>query len=813
MAEEIVLNLKITKGDAEKSLSDITNKIIALKQRNDDLTRSFNKGELSQEEYTKSIQDNNKEMQKLASQQAKNINSLTEMGGVTELATKRLRNMKLEMVAMEEAGKGGTAEYYAMAKAAGSLKDNIGDAQQAINYFSSDTRRLDAAVSGIKGVASAAAIAEGALEALGIQNEDFETALRKMQGLQTMIMGLKETTGLLKEGTLKIAIMSAAQKAYTAIVGTSTGALKAMKLALAGLGIGVIIGLVTLLIAKWDKITALFGKSKTVTEDLAAANDRLQKSYDNLNKKGEEELQLNEALGASKSSLLKDEISFRQKANDQLNRQVNNLYKLYEIEKKKDADSEKTKAAEESYMKAREEWDKNDLALTTMRINLQSELGKEQEAAFNKQKELEAKRTEEIQKAIDLYNLYKEEITKKSISSEKERALSEVTSFKKSEIEKINALKVSNSEKQKLYEELDLVVAKKTEEIDEEYKQKIIDRQLDLQTQLKDLQISGTEERFQYELDQWFKQEEEKNNLIAESEEQRTELLMELESIRQEKLFQHRQELEEQYNQMRDEFIAEREEALAEKTLEKEEEDKEEEIENWYDEQEEAINRLQASEDQKNELRYQLELAHNAKKIKLEKEMTAAKNELAYQDFQNKASYAQQTTANLAEAFGKQTALGKAAAIASATISTFQAAAGAIKGANEAFVPPLSIIMAALGVASALAMGFKQVSSITSIKTPSQTARRGNLVIGPSHEGGGTNVNAEGGEYIVNRTAMSDPNVAKNVILSNAGINVTANADNNTQNQSPIIIQNHISVDDIDDAKAKKENRLAQVAA
>ena len=43
-----------------------------------------------------------------------------------------------------------------------------------------------------------------------------------------------------------------------------------------------------------------------------------------------------------------------------------------------------------------------DIDLTTMRINLQSELGKEQEATFNKQKEIEAKRTEEIKKAIEL---------------------------------------------------------------------------------------------------------------------------------------------------------------------------------------------------------------------------------------------------------------------------------------------------------------------------------------------------------------------------------------------------------------------------
>ncbi|NBV95531.1 MAG: hypothetical protein EBR90_01910, partial [Actinobacteria bacterium] len=49
---------------------------------------------------------------------------------------------------------------------AGKIKDSIGDARAEVSYFASDTRRLDAVLGGIQGVAGAFGAVEGAAAAL-----------------------------------------------------------------------------------------------------------------------------------------------------------------------------------------------------------------------------------------------------------------------------------------------------------------------------------------------------------------------------------------------------------------------------------------------------------------------------------------------------------------------------------------------------------------------------------------------------------------------------------------------------------------------
>lgn len=86
------------------------------------------------------------------------------------------------------------------------------------------------------------------------------------------------------------------------------------------------------------------------------------------------------------------------------------------------------------------------------------------------------------------------------------------------------------------------------------------------------------------------------------------------------------------------------------------------------------------------------------------------REQLEKQVNQQKVSLAGETFAAAADLLGEETALGKAAAIASATIATYQSAAQALANPPG---PPFTIPLAALAVAA----GFKQIKEIAAVNT------------------------------------------------------------------------------------------------
>ncbi len=81
-----------------------------------------------------------------------------------------------------------------------------------------------------------------------------------------------------KAANLQTKIASGLQAAYTAIVGTSTGALKAFRIALISTGIGAAVVAIGALIANWDKLTAAIFKSNKEADRFAEINEEAQKS-------------------------------------------------------------------------------------------------------------------------------------------------------------------------------------------------------------------------------------------------------------------------------------------------------------------------------------------------------------------------------------------------------------------------------------------------------------------------------------------------------------------------------------------------------
>jgi hypothetical protein len=146
------------------------------------------------------------------------------------------------------------------------------------------------------------------------------------------------------------------------------------------------------------------------------------------------------------------------------------------------------------------------------------------------------------------------------------------------------------------------------------------------------------------------------------------------------------------------------------------------ELQQDYDAKKLLIEREITDEAQKNEMLIALKKDFDGKINGLNEQ--AADNEITWAKMtqDQKLAYAQQGLAGLAANLGKETAAGKAAAVASALISTYQGAQDSY--ASLAKIPVVGPALGFAAAAAATVAGMANVKAITSTKTP-QTAGMG----------------------------------------------------------------------------------------
>ena len=175
----------------------------------------------------------------------------------TQSAKARLKELQKSLIDMSLAGQDGTKAFRDMEREAAKLKDQIGDTQQRIKQFASDTRTIDTFVGAVQGITAGFQIAQGAAALFGDENEDLQKAMLKVQGAMALANGVQQVANLLNKDSILITnAHAAAQALYATAVGVSTGAMRAFRIALLATGIGAAVAAIGLLIAKWDDLTA-----------------------------------------------------------------------------------------------------------------------------------------------------------------------------------------------------------------------------------------------------------------------------------------------------------------------------------------------------------------------------------------------------------------------------------------------------------------------------------------------------------------------------------------------------------------------------
>ena len=188
--------------------------------------------------------------------------------------TTQLRDLKEELAKLEAEGKLNTAEFERVAIAAAKLEDQIGDTQERVKTLASDTFVFDAAVDSVRALAGGFAVAQGAIGLFADDNEELQQAIAKTNSALAILNGLQEVSAFLTgQSAGKLAILKISQAAYSAVVNTSSVALKAFRLALVATGIGAAVVALGSLVFLFDSLNKSVGRNSPL---LAAVSERLK---------------------------------------------------------------------------------------------------------------------------------------------------------------------------------------------------------------------------------------------------------------------------------------------------------------------------------------------------------------------------------------------------------------------------------------------------------------------------------------------------------------------------------------------------------
>lgn len=214
-------------------------------------------------------------------QAAGGLEKFTESLNKSEKSTQSLRtelkNLKQQLAELPE----GTAEYEKVAKKAGEVSDKLGDISKRIKNLGSDTKNIDAVVQGAQTLSGAFTVATSATQLFGVENEDLQKQMAKVEAAIGLTVGIQSIANALqKESALYIGLSSAATKVqiglqaiYATVVGTTTGALKAMRVALVSTGVGALVVGLGILVSKLNS-------SSDATEELTERQKELNKELE-----------------------------------------------------------------------------------------------------------------------------------------------------------------------------------------------------------------------------------------------------------------------------------------------------------------------------------------------------------------------------------------------------------------------------------------------------------------------------------------------------------------------------------------------------
>lgn len=236
---------------------------------------------------------------------------------------------QMQQIAMTARSLGPEFQQFAndVIREAGNIQDAVGDMRAEVKYFASDTRRLDAVLGGIQGLAGAFSAVEGATAMLGIESKDLQKTMVQLQGAVALVNGLQAVQNALQaESAFMVGLQTAAVRIQTYVMGQATVAARAYAGALVATGAGAILVAIGLIASAFGNVA---DKTKQATKEVETFTEKYEKDAEASKKMSkmrsdiadellEKELNRAKLRGASEAELAQVEINFLKKRKDNL---------------------------------------------------------------------------------------------------------------------------------------------------------------------------------------------------------------------------------------------------------------------------------------------------------------------------------------------------------------------------------------------------------------------------------------------------------------------------------------------------------------
>ena len=574
----------------------------------------------------------------------------------------QLREAQADVAALSEKFGVTSKEAIEAAKRAGQLKDQIGDAKALTDAFNPDAK-FKALSSSLAGVAGGFAALQGAQALFGSQSKEVEQTLLKVQSAMAISQGL-QTIG---ESVDSFKQLSAVAKSYTIVQKIVTAGQWLWNIAMAANPIGAIVAAVAALIAAGIMLINYFKESSAENAKNTAAVEANKKALDNQTKsleknassfdrKQKQELAMAKASGMSAEAIRALELKLIDEkiAYEKSARAI--AFNTYEKNKNYLASLKAADADEELIKKQQETTNKSITEYNKQNENLKK--------AFDEKKDIQNRHQVEIRQSQTNHN--KEVADKNKEANNKAREEAKEAAKKKEEEEKAALKKIADD---KLAADMDS--AKKAMEILEGLKPK---------------ETPAEKENREYQ--------------------EKLEILKANKLSTEELTRQHLDNIQQIENDIK---LKNDEKAAAE--LEKKINDQT----TSYDEKIAAIDAEQALFQSQLDNKLITEEQYNDKTKKLsDTRVQVDKKEREAKAANLKA--VGDLLGNVASLLGESTAAGKAAAVAQATISTYQAAVSSYNSLSG--IPIVGPALGAVAAGVAVASGIANVNKILSVQTP-----------------------------------------------------------------------------------------------
>lgn len=237
---------------------------------------------------------------------------------------KQLKEAQADVTTLSDKFGATSEQAIAAAKRAADLRDRIGDAKALTDAFNPD-RKFQAFASALQGVVGGFTAVQGALGLVGVESEDVQKTLLKVQSAMALSQGInsvleardsfknlgaviQSTAIFQKANNAATTIAIALQRAFGVATVQTSAAFRVLKGAIAATGIGLLVVGLTTLIGKIQEWTAS-------TESAAEAQKKLAAQTDLINAKLNNEIAILTAVGGKEDEVYRKKVEI---ANNEL---------------------------------------------------------------------------------------------------------------------------------------------------------------------------------------------------------------------------------------------------------------------------------------------------------------------------------------------------------------------------------------------------------------------------------------------------------------------------------------------------------------